>query len=190
MKTHLIQKEWREFSLEVDLLEGTSAVYEKGVLSVTGPKGTVSKRLKYPSVEISVESGKIVLLTKKFSKRAKKMMTTYRAHMNNLMKGVSEGFEYKLAVVYAKFPMTVEMKGKTFFVKNLLGMKVPREVQIPEGVEVKIEGGKDIFVTGIDKELVGQVAASLEQSTRVTHLDRRVIQDGIFITEKPHRRYS
>ena len=44
-------------------------------------------------------------------------------------------------------------------------------------------------MSGIDKEKVGQVAASLEQSTRVLNMDRRVVQDGIFITHKPHRAY-
>ena len=106
-----------------------------------------------------------------------------------MVKGVSEGFEYKLTVVYAKFPMTVEVKDNKFIVKNLLGEKVPRTVPLPSDVEVKVEGSKDITVTGIDKEKVGQVAASLEQSTRISHFDRRVIQDGIYIVEKPHRRY-
>ncbi len=183
------KKEWKSFEISVPLIDGVSAEYKDNVLSVKGPKGEVSKFLKFPRVYIEVKDGNILVGTKKFSQRQKKIIHTYRAHINNLIKGVTEGFEYKLVVVYAKFPITVELKGSTFIVKNLLGEKVPRTVEIPEGVKVEIKGNKDITVTGIDKEKVGQVAASIEQSTRVLNMDRRVVQDGIFITHKPHRAY-
>lgn len=181
-------KQWRSVVYEVELPEGASAKYENHHLIVTGPKGQISKRLRYPNVKISVEGNKVILSTDKFSQREKKIMLTYRAHVKNLGKGVTEGFEYKLAVVFAKFPITVEMQGNTFLVKNLLGQKVPKSCEVPSDVKVEIKG-KDVSVTGIDKERVGQVAARLEQLTRITHLDRRVIQDGLFIVEKPHRRY-
>jgi len=182
------KKEWTSFSVEVPLNE-TKAVYEANVLSVEGPKGAVSKRLKYPNVAIKVEGGNVVLSTERLTKREKKIIFTYRAHINNMVKGATEGFEYKLAVVYAKFPMTVEMKGDEFVVKNLLGEKVPRVIKVPvNDVEVNI-AGKEIVVTGIDKEKTGQVAANIEQLCRITHLDRRVVQDGIYITKKPHKEY-
>ena len=182
------KKEWTSFVQEVPL-EETKATYEANVLTIEGPKGTVSKRLKYPNVNIKVESDKVVISTEHLTKREKKIIMTYKAHATNMVKGVKEGFEYKLAVVYAKFPMTVEMKGNQFIVKNLLGEKVPRTIQIPlDDVQVKV-AGKDITVTGIDKEKTGQVAANIEQLCRVTNMDRRVVQDGIYITNKPHRDY-
>ncbi len=181
-------KKWETLELEIPL-NGTTAVYENDILTIKGEKGEVSKKLRFPYVKISVEGTNVKVLTKHLSKREKKIMFTFQAHIKNMVKGASEGFEYKLKVVYAKFPMTVEAKGQDFTVKNLLGEKVPRTYKIPQDVKVEIKG-QEIVVTGIDKEKVGQVAGSLEQLTKITHLDRRVIQDGIFITEKPHRRYA
>ena len=187
-KTQTKKKIWETLTQEIDLPEGVSVKYENYELTITGPKGEISKKLRYPRVHIKIENSKIILETKRLTKREKRIIFTYRAHINNLIKGVTEGFEYRLSVVYAKFPMSVEVKDNEFIVKNLLGEKVPRTVKLPSDVKVEVKS-KDITVSGIDKERVGQVAASLEQSTRITHFDRRVIQDGIFIVEKPHRRY-
>ena len=182
------KKEWKTLDLEIPMAEGVSAKYEDYTLTVTGPKGELSRRLKYPRVSIEVKGNNIVVGTKHFSQREKKIMFTYRAHINNMMTGVTEGFEYNLKVVYAKFPISASLSGNKFELKNLLGEKVPRTLSIPEDVKLEVKG-QDLIVTGVDKERVGQVAASLESLTKVTNLDRRVVQDGIFITKKPHRSY-
>lgn len=183
------QKEWRTMEIVVPLSEGVSAEYVGNNLVVKGPKGEISKRLRYPRVDINVEGNEVKISTNYYTKRAKKIIHTYRAHVRNLDKGVTEGFTYRLTVVFSKFPVTVEFNAGVFTVKNLLGEKQPRSVSVPDDVKVEIKGGKEIEVTGIDKERTGQVAALLEQTTRITHLDRRVIQDGIYIVEKPHVRY-
>lgn len=181
------KKEWKDLYLEMPL-EGTTASFNEHILTIKGPKGENSKKFKFPKVSLKIEDDKIIVGTEKLSQTEKKIIFTYRAHINNMIKGVNEGFVYNLVVVYAKFPMTVALKGTTFSVKNLLGEKVPRTLQIASDVKVEIKG-KDITVSGIDKEKVGQTAASIEQLCRITHLDRRVIQDGIYITHKPHRAY-
>ena len=188
-KQQKIQKEWKTLELEVSMPEAVSAQYLNNILTVKGPKGEISKKFKFPRVYVKIESNLIKIGTERFTQRQKKIIFTYIAHVNNLVKGVTEGFEYKLKVVYAKFPVTVEMKGNIFNVKNLLGEKVPRTAIIPEDVKVTINSS-NITVVGIDKEKTGQVAASIEQCTRVLNMDRRVVQDGIFITEKPHRKYA
>lgn len=182
------KKQWSTLSLEVPIVEGVTCTFENSTLTAKGPKGEISKVMKYPNVSVSVEGSNVVISTVRLSQREKKIMFTYKAHAINLIKGVTEGFEYKLAIVFAKFPMTVKLSGQTFTVKNLLGEKVPRVVTVPTDVKVVVQGS-EITVTGIDKEKTGQVAASIEQICRITHLDRRVIQDGIFITRKPHKVY-
>ena len=183
------KKIWKTFEVEVPLEEGVTASINENILTVKGPKGEVSKKMKFPRVYVRIKGNNIVIGTEKFSQSEKKIIHTYRAHVKNLIKGVTEGFEYKLVVVYAKFPISIELKDGVFSVKNLLGEKVPRRVKVPNDVKIEIKGNKEIIVSGIDKERVGQVAASLEQSTRVLNMDRRVVQDGIFITHKPHRVY-
>ena len=183
-------KVWKSVELSVPLVDGVSAKYENSSLIVTGPKGEVSKKLRFPKVSIVVEGNAIKIMTNRFSKSLKKIMFTYQAHIKNLVLGVQEGFEYSLKVVYAKFPMTVEYKNQELIVKNFLGEKVPRIVRVPDnGVKVEVKG-ENITISGIDKESCGLVAALIEQSTRINHLDRRVVQDGIFITKKPHKEYA
>jgi large subunit ribosomal protein L6 len=183
------KKVWNSLYHTVDLPEGVSAEYVNGYLKVKGPKGEVERKLKFPRIVVTVEGNTVKIGTDKLTKREKKIINTYIAHVKNLIKGVTEGFTYKLVVLFAKFPVTVEMKGDTFTVKNLLGEKVPRTVKVPSDVKVEVKG-KDITVSGIDIEKTGQVAASLEQLTKVTNMDRRVVQDGIFIVEKPHRKIA
>ena len=182
-------KEWRSLEYTVEIPQGTQVEYNFPNVTVKADKGEITRKLRYPNVEIVVEGNEVKIMTSRFTQKLKKIMSTYRAHINNMIKGVNEGFEYKLKVVYAKFPMTVELKDSTLVVKNFLGEKVPRVVKFSQDL-VKVEvKGEDITVTGIDKEECGKVAALIEQSTRITHLDRRVIQDGIYITNKPHRAY-
>ena len=189
-KQEKTKKQWGSLEIEVPLTEGVTATFDdNSILTIKGKKGEVSKLFKYPRVYLKIENSLVKVGTEKFSQRQKKIIHTYRAHINNMMKGVTEGFTYKLVVLFAKFPVSVELKGNKFAVKNLLGEKVPRIVTIPSDVKVEIKA-KEITVTGIDKEKTGQVAASLEQLTKVTNMDRRVVQDGIFITEKPHVKYS
>jgi len=188
-KQEQVKKEWRTLEQSVSLVDGVTAELVGKTITVKGPKGEISKLMKFPNVYVEVEGNQVKVGTKRFTQRQKKIIFTYIAHLKNMIAGVTEGFEYELKVVFSKFPVTVSLKGNVFEVKNLLGEKVPRTVEVPQDVKVDVKGA-DIKVSGIDKERVGQVAANLEQSCRITHLDRRVIQDGIFITKKPHKVYS
>ena len=79
--------------------------------------------------------------------------------------------------------MSVDIKGKEATIKNFLGEKIPRKLKILDNVEINIE--KDIItINSCDKELAGQTAANFEKATRIRMKDRRVFQDGIFITSK------
>ena len=79
--------------------------------------------------------------------------------------------------------MNVSIEKGNIVVKNFLGEKVARTARILEGSEVKINGD-EITITSANKETAGQTASNIEQCTRVTNKDRRVFQDGIYITQK------
>jgi len=84
------------------------------------------------------------------------------------------------------FPMNVKAEEKKIIIKSFLGETTVREAAVLDGVKVDISGNK-IVVTGPDIEATGQTAANLEKATRLTGRDRRIFQDGIFITKKPYR---
>jgi len=111
------------------------------------------------------------------------MMNTISQHIRNMIKGVQEKFEYKLKVCFSHFPITVKQEDKKIIVQNFLGEKVPREMILPEGVEVNFDK-TEIIVKSVDKELAGQAAANFEVVTKIRGRDKRVFQDGIYIINK------
>jgi len=115
------------------------------------------------------------------------MIGTIWAHLKNMVKGVGEDYVYTLEVANVHFPMNVKAEGDKVTIKSFLGETTVRESRIMPNSKVDIKGST-ITVTSHDIEAAGQTAANLEKATRLTGRDRRIFQDGIFITEKPGRK--
>lgn len=111
---------------------------------------------------------------------------TVCSHVKNLFVGVTKGFEYKMRMVYAHFPINVaiENKGTKVEIRNFLGEKRVRVVNMLEGVTVaRSDGVKDeLVLTGNDIENVSRSAALLNQSCLVRVLDIRKFLDGACAT--------
>jgi large subunit ribosomal protein L6 len=167
---------------ELVIPEGVTVTYENRTFTATGSRGVLSRMLAYPGVIIAI-SDVVTVSAENVSRDMKMHMGTIAAHIKNIMKGVSEGYVYKLKVCSGHFPMTVSLSGSKFEVKNYLGEKVPRVLKIKEGAKVVV-AGNDITVEATNKELAGQVAADIELLVRITDKDRRIYQDGIYITDK------
>ncbi len=178
MKKELFQK--------IDIPEEIEVVLEGTTLTVKGKEGENKRNFKLPKLTIEKKDNKIIIGSKKATKNEKKIMNTVAAHIKNMMKGVQEKFEYKLKTCFSHFPITVNVEGNKATIKNFLGEKIPRKFDFPEGVEIKISK-QDITITSINKELAGQAAANFERATKIRGRDRRVFQDGIFITNKAGR---
>lgn len=164
--------------------QGVTVTVDHGNVLVKGPKGEVARRMYAPGVSISAEGQRVVFKAKKATKREKKMLYTFFAHLRNMVRGVQNPWVYKLKLCAGHFPMTAAVTAGKFALKNFLGEKTPRECAIPQGVDVKI-AGQEITVTAVDRELAGQTAGLLELLTFKPKKDQRVFQDGIYITEKP-----
>ncbi len=173
----------KEMFREIEMPEGVEASIDGNSIKIKGKKDEDSKKFSGDKIKIKMEGNKIIIGSKDATKKEKRIINTFAAHIKNMIKGVSEGFEYKLKVVYSHFPITVEIHGKEAIIKNFLGEKVPRKMKILDGATVKID--KDfITVSSHSKELAGQTAANFEKATRIISRDKRVFQDGIFITSK------
>jgi len=167
----------------IPLPAGVTASYTDLTLTVKGPQGELSRRFFDPKIAFKVDADGVTITTHQATMREKKMLFTFKSHTKNMVKGCHEGYTYKLKVCSGHFPMAVAVKGSNFEIKNFIGEKVPRVLIIKKGADVKVDG-EHITVTGHDKELVSQVAASIEQLSRRPGYDTRVFQDGIFIVEK------
>lgn len=172
---------------KVAVPEGVSASVDNSVLTVKGKQGEVSRSFAHPLIGVTVDGSEIVIACEKATKREKCQMGTFNAHAKNMVNGVQEKFRYTLRICSSHFPMNVSVSGQTVSVKNFLGEKNPRLVDVPVGVSAKVED-KDIIVESVDRELAGIAASRIEQLTRVTNKDRRIFQDGIYITGKDQRR--
>ena len=169
----------------VTIPEGVTADYsEDGVVTITGPKGSLNRQFNSTSVAIHQEGGALIVRADMPRRKTKALAGTWNAHLNNMVKGVTEGFTYNLKAFYSHFPMTLEVKGREFVVNNYFGERVPRRADILSGVEVKVNNKVEVVVTGIDKENVGQTAANIERCVVVKNRDRRVFQDGIYLLSK------
>ncbi len=177
------EKVKKEFVEKVKVPEGVAVEVSPTSIKVSGKKGAIEKVYPYKNLTIKFENGEVILTSRKNTQREYKLIKTYTAHLKNMIKGVQEGYTYKLKICSSHFPMKVKLSGKTLKIENFLGEHNPRTVTIKEGANVKIDGVY-IIVESHDKELAGQVAADIEQSTRLTNKDRRIFQDGIFIVEK------
>ena len=112
------------------------------------------------------------------------MIKTNASHVRNMFSGLDKKFEYELEIVHVHFPITVKNDNNKLIISNFIGEKVARVATILPGIDVNVKGQK-ITVSGHDLEKTGQTAANIEKATKISKRDRRVFQDGIYITAKP-----
>ena len=130
-------------------------------LSVKGAKGTLELNV-HSSVEVLQESGELRFAARNGDQQTRAMAGTTRALVNNMVIGVSQGFERKLQLVGVGYK--AQAKGQ---VLNLaLGFSHPIDYQLPEGVVAETPNQTEILIKGVDKQLVGQVAAEIRDFRR------------------------
>jgi large subunit ribosomal protein L6 len=132
-------------------------VRESGqLLTVKGPKGTLEHRI-HNLVEVKLGDGELTFGPRGTSKLANALAGTTRALVNNMMTGVSKGFERKLELIGVGY--RAQAKGK---VLNLtLGYSHPIDYHLPEGVSAETPSQTEILLKGNDRQQVGQVAAEI-----------------------------
>lgn len=169
---------------EVAVPQGVHVTLEDRDVIVKGPKGETRRTLLQPGVAITVESGLVRVKSTDASKREKRHAGSISAHIKNMVEGVQKPFQFKLKVCASHFPMNVSVQGNKLVVKNFLGEKIPREMTFDKSASVKV-AGDIIEIESCDIELAGTIASKFENLTFVSKRDRRIFQDGIYVTHKP-----
>jgi len=140
----------------VPLPKGVEVNLAGGQISVKGPLGTIARPAD-PNVEVKKEGEQLVFKALGNSNHANAMSGTMRALVAGMVTGVTKGFEKKLALVGVGF--RAQAQGDRL---NLtLGFSHPVTQQMPKGVKVATPTQTEIVITGVDKQLVGQVAAEV-----------------------------
>ena len=170
--------------VEIAIPEDVTAELDHLDLTVEGPEGSVTRRLWFPGVTVSVDGDAVVVEADAEDAKTRATVGTFESHIENMLHGVTDGWEYEMEVVYAHFPMQVNVEGDDVVIENFLGERAPRRTRIRGDTQVQVDG-EEITLVGPDKDAVGQTAANIEQLTRVNDKDTRVFQDGVYITKKP-----
>ena len=172
------------YEISVPINEGVKCKYSSHLLECSKGNTNLSRTFNIPNLVLSVNEKEITIKTRKANKKNIANAHAYVSHLKNMMQGLKERFLYEMEICNVHFPMTVKVEGNRVAITNFLGEKVPRSAEILAGVEVKVEGSK-IKISSADVEKAGQTAANIEKASTVTKKDRRIFQDGIFITKKP-----
>jgi len=154
----------------------------ENILTLVGPKGTVTRQFKTHRVKMIQKGNSIVVEGNPKNKQTDKLVETIISHIKNMVEGLIYGYKYKLKMVYSHFPMSIQVEKENVSIKNFLGEKFPRKARILGLTKVEAKG-QDITVSGINKEDVGQTSSNLERKTKVKGKDIRRYQDGIYLVE-------
>ena len=169
----------------VEIQSGIEAKLDGFRVSIKGSKGTLERdfdsALYNKNLKMEMKDNLILISTKSDKRKIKSVVGTIASHIKNMMRGVTDGYTYKLKTVYMHFPFTVKVEGDRVVVANFLGEKSLRKAKIIGDTKVEIKGDV-ITVSGINKEDAGQTASNIEKATFVSARDRRIFQDGIFLT--------
>jgi len=174
----------------VKIPANVKAVVKARSVSVTGPRGTLKRNFKHLNFDMRLEGKKNqkIVVSVYFANRAElASLRTVTSHIENMITGVLKGYEYKMRLVYAHFPINVNIadSGTLLEIRNFLGEKNVRKVPMLAGVKVDRTNVKDeLVLIGNDVELVSQSAASIHQSTKVPEKDIRKFLDGIYVSSK------
>ena len=138
----------------VILSEHVQVTKEKNIIKAKGPKGELELTVK-DSVDVIIEDKKINISNKDNSQKSVAIWGTTRALINNMVIGVTEGFTKNLEIVGVGYRGS--LNGRKLSLN--LGLSHSVEMDIPDGIEVKMDGNTKLAITGPDKQMIGQFAS-------------------------------
>eukprot|EP00887_Chlorella_sp_A99_P004732 scaffold4.g4732.t1 len=189
---------------DITIPEGVSVEVKARKVRVKGPRGVLARDFKHMNVDLYLveeEGVKKMRVDRHFGRRKQlASIRTVCSHVLNMITGVTKGFEYKMRLVYAHFPININIEGAgtKIEIRNFLGEKIVRVVDMLPGVKVERSAAvkDELVLTGNDVELTSRSAALIHQKCLVKHKARaawgftrwlhdiRKFLDGIYVSER------
>ncbi|KIY49310.1 ribosomal protein L6 [Fistulina hepatica ATCC 64428] len=177
---------------ELSIPEGVQVSIKSRLITVTGPRGTLSKNVRHVNMDIRIiktaKGARVTLAVWQGSRKHVACLNTIKSLISNMITGVTKGFQYKMRAVYAHFPINciIQDSGEALEIRNFLGEKTVRHVDMLSGVVVsESKTQKDeLILEGNDIENVSQSAASIQGMCRVRNKDIRKFLDGVYVSAK------
>lgn len=142
----------------VEVPHGVEVKFDGHTISVKGPKGTLTQTV-HDCIQIVVEGNVAHVSLKEDNRKDSKFHGLYRALLNNMVIGVSKGFEKILEMVGVGYRAAVQGSG----ISLNIGLSHPTLIPIPKGLEVSVEKNTTIQIRGMDKQQVGQFADNIRR---------------------------
>jgi large subunit ribosomal protein L9e len=177
----------------LEVPEGVKVSIKSRLVTVEGPRGKLQKDLSHLAVTFSSPKKNVIAIEIHHGNRkAVATLRTVRTLINNLVIGVTKGFQYKMRYVYAHFPINVGLeKNKEtdqweVEIRNFIGEKRVLKVVLRSGVDAEVSKAQkdELLLSGNSLEDVSQSAADIQQICKVRNKDIRKFLDGIYVSEK------
>jgi len=175
---------------------GVTVEVKARVVTVKGPKGSLTKSFKHIKAEIEVKKEKnehthemenvVRVNVYMNSYKQSAVLYTLRSHITNLIKGVTSGFRYKMHEVHKHFPIDLQIKDNAVNIIKYLGQRDIKVIPIPEGIRCtkNPKDPSELWFDGIDPDLLGCTCSKVFQSCYPKNKDIRKFLDGVFISER------
>jgi large subunit ribosomal protein L6 len=167
----------------VTVPEDVDLTLDGSKVAVTGTNGKVVRDFAHAKLNMDYQNRVLRVWAENPRKKQAALVNTIISHVKNMITGVTEGFTYKLKIVFIHFPMNIQVREGRVSVSNFVGERQARYARILPGVKVSVEGD-DIVVTGNDIEMVGQTAANIQESAKIRNKDLRKFLDGLYVYKK------
>jgi large subunit ribosomal protein L6 len=170
-----------KMSVDLSIPAEVTVSKEENHIQISGKLGTLRRDLSKIPIKVDIGQNDIKISTYGKRKRDFAIVNTAKSIFNNMIRGVEQGYTYRLKIVFAHFPISVKVKGSEVHVENIFGERAPR-ISMIVGSNTKVKtSGDDVVVTGPSIEDVSQTAANIELSTKIKGKDQRVFLDGLYI---------
>merc|ERR1712070_1070941 len=173
----------------VTIPENVTCELKSRVVKITGPRGVLTKSFRHMSVDMYMPDEKKIAVEKWFAiSKELSAIKTVTSHIQNMIDGVTKGFQYRMKMVYAHFPTNAQISGKgdSVDIVNFIGQKVKFNIQALDGVKIERDPkvNTELLVSGNDIENVSGTCALINQSCQVKRKDIRKFLDGVYVAEK------
>jgi large subunit ribosomal protein L6 len=159
---------------------GVTATIDNGIVSVKGPKGTLTMPV-FDDIKYETVDGGILVTPANDTKRARAFWGMQRTMVQNLVTGVTDGFSKKLLITGVGYRASVQGRK----LKLQLGYSHDVDMEVPEGIDVKTPDQTTVEISGMDKQKVGQMAAEIRRWRKPEPYKGKGIKyDGEFIFRK------
>lgn len=174
-------------STAIKVPSGVTVTLDNRIVTVKGKLGTLTRDLRHIKVELTLPTPDSLCITVWFGLRKHlACVKTVSSLITNMIRGVMTGYTYRMKACATHFPikMLVAADGKSVEIRNFLGEKLVRKIQMLEGVKVAMGEKDELVLSGLDVTRVSQSAALIQQSCAAKGKDIRKFLDGVYVSKR------